>query len=78
MPSEVEFDPDRLEQIGDRLDLIQKLKKKYGGTIEEIIAFGAKAAAELERMERSTEEIERLQKEIQAIKSGLTAQGAGA
>ena len=40
-----EFDPQRLEQIGDRLDLIQKLKKKYGNTIEEIIDFGAKASA---------------------------------
>ncbi len=68
----VEFDPARLETIGDRLDLIQKLKRKYGGTIEEIIAFGAKAAAELERMERSTEKIERLKKELQAIKTGLT------
>jgi DNA repair protein RecN (Recombination protein N) len=70
----VEFDPDRLEQIGDRLDLIQKLKKKYGGTIEEVIVFGERAAAELERMERSTEEIARLQKEVQTIKSGLTSQ----
>lgn len=69
----VEFDPDRLEQIGDRLDLIQKLKKKYGNTIEEVIEFGAKASAGLERMERSTEEIERLKKEIQAVQSGLTA-----
>jgi DNA repair protein RecN (Recombination protein N) len=70
----VEFDPDRLEQIGDRLDLIQKLKKKYGGTIDEVIAFGEQAAAELERMEQSTEEIARLQKEVQTIKSGLTSQ----
>ena len=70
----VEFDPERLEQIGDRLDLIQKLKRKYGSTIEEIIAFGSKAAAELERMERSAEEIERLKKEIQAVRSGLTVE----
>ncbi len=70
----VEFDPDRLEQIGDRLDLIRKLKKKYGNTIEEIMEFGKKAAAELERMERSTEEIERLNTEIRSIRSGLTAQ----
>ncbi len=69
----VEFDPDRLEQIDDRLDLIRKLKKKYGSTIEEIIGFGGKASAELERMERSNEEIERLKKEIQTIISGLTA-----
>ena len=69
----VEFDPDRLEQIGDRLDLIQKLKKKYGATLEEIIEFGATASAGLDRMERSAEEIERLTKEAQSIKSGLTA-----
>jgi DNA repair protein RecN (Recombination protein N) len=70
----VEFDPDRLEQIGDRLDLIQKLKKKYGSTIEEVIAFGDEASAELERMERSTEEIERLKKEMKAFKTRLTAE----
>jgi DNA repair protein RecN (Recombination protein N) len=68
----VEFDPQRLEQIGDRLDLIQKFKKKYGNTIEEIIGFGAKASDELDRMERSTEEIEQLKSEIQAIKFELT------
>jgi len=67
-----ESDPQRLEQIGDRLDLIQKLKKKYGNTIEEILDFGAKAAAALERMERSTEEIEKLKSGIQVIKFGLT------
>ena len=72
----IESDPKRLEQIGDRLDLIQKLKKKYGSTIEEILEFSAKAAAELERMERSTEEIERLKSEIQAIKFGLTDKAA--
>jgi DNA repair protein RecN (Recombination protein N) len=68
----VEFDPARLEQIGDRLDLVQKMKKKYGNTIDEIVEFGRSASAELERMERSTDEIEQLRKEIQSIKSGLT------
>jgi len=68
----IDFDPDRLEKIGDRLDLIQKFKKKYGRTIEEILTFGLKAAAELERMERSSEETERLKSEIQTIKSSLT------
>ncbi len=67
-----ESDPQRLEQIGDRLDLMQKLKKKYGNTIEEIIAFGIQASAALERMERSTEEIENLKSGIQEIMFGLT------
>jgi DNA repair protein RecN (Recombination protein N) len=69
----MDFDPNRLEQIGDRLDMIQKLKKKYGGTIQEITAFGAAAAAELEKIERSGEEMERLRKEILGLKTGITA-----
>jgi DNA repair protein RecN (Recombination protein N) len=69
----VEIDPARLEEIGDRLDLIQKLKKKYGGAIAEIIAFGAEAAAELEKIEKSGEEIERLRREIAGLKAELTA-----
>ena len=69
----VEFDPRRLEEIGDRLDLIQKLKKKYGGAIPEIIVFGAKAAAELEKIERSGEESERLRREIAAMRTEITA-----
>ncbi len=69
----VEFDPARLEHTGDRLDLIQKLKRKYGSTVEEIVAFGKKASDDLERMERSTEEIDRLKKEIQSIKAVLTS-----
>jgi DNA repair protein RecN (Recombination protein N) len=68
----LEFDPRRLEQIGDRLDMIQKLKRKYGNSLEEILEFGAKAASELERMERSTEEIEKLKSKIQLVKFGLT------
>jgi DNA repair protein RecN (Recombination protein N) len=68
----LEFEPGRLEQIGDRLDMIQKLKRKYGNSIEEIVEFGAQASSELERMERSTEEIEKLKSKIQAVKFGLT------
>src|SRR5512147_607940 len=68
----LEFDPGRLEQIGDRLDMIQKLKRKYGNSVEEILEFGAKAASELDRMERSAEEIEKLKSKIQLVKFGLT------
>src|SRR3990172_9612744 len=69
----VEFDPKRLEEIGDRIDLIQRLKKKYGGTVEEVLEFAEKAAAELDRIERSGEEIERLKREIAGLRSELTA-----
>jgi DNA repair protein RecN (Recombination protein N) len=68
----VAVDPDRLEEIGDRLDLIQKLKKKYGGTVTEIIAFGSEAAAELTKIEKSGEEMERLRREIAGLKAEIT------
>ncbi len=69
----VDFDPRRLEEIGDRLDIIQKLKKKYGNTIQEIIDFGSRAADELGRMERSGDDIERLKSEIGKLKTELSA-----
>jgi DNA repair protein RecN (Recombination protein N) len=72
-----EVDPQRLEAIGDRIDLIQKFKKKYGGTVGEINEFGRKAAGELARMEQCTEEIEKLKSEIQAVKFGLTEKARG-
>ena len=43
----LEFNPERLEEVEDRLQLIDNLKRKYGDTIEQIVAFGAKAQAEL-------------------------------
>jgi DNA repair protein RecN (Recombination protein N) len=69
----VEFDPARLEAVGDRLDLIQKLKKKYGGTIAEIIAFGVRASADLDRIERSGEEMARLRTGIAGLRDQITA-----
>ena len=69
----IEFDPARLEEIGDRIDLIQRLKKKYGASITEIAAFGAKAAGELAKIERSGEERERLRREIASLREQITA-----
>ena len=69
---DVEIDPQRLEAIGDRLDLIQKLKKKYGPAITEIIAFGEKAAAELAKIEGRGEEMERLRNELAPRRKDIT------
>ncbi|MDP9373118.1 MAG: DNA repair protein RecN [Chloroflexota bacterium] len=56
----VEADPRRLEAIEERLTLIKDLQRKYGATIEEIIAFGAEAEAELSGIERGEERAEEL------------------
>lgn len=44
----VEYNPKRLEQVEERLDLISRLQRKYGGSIESVIKFGADARAQLE------------------------------
>ena len=52
-----------LDEIEQRSDLIYKLKRKYGDTVEDIIAFGQKAREELELIQSSQERVEHLQAE---------------
>ena len=52
-----------LDEIEQRLDLIYKLKRKYGDTVEDVIAFGQSARAELERIQSSQERHDHLQAE---------------
>jgi DNA repair protein RecN (Recombination protein N) len=60
--SKIEFDPKRLEEVEGRLALISSLKRKYGDSIEEIIAYRDKIAQELAMLEASEEHIEELEK----------------
>ncbi len=55
-----EFDPARMEEIGERLDLIYKLKRKYGAGIDEIYRFCESAEKQLEEIEKSEETARRL------------------
>ena len=64
--------PRQLDAIENRLDLLYSLKKKYGGTVEEILAFRDRAAAELRKIETSDERARQLQREL----SGLLAEAA--
>lgn len=59
----VEHDPGRLVELRDRLDLIHGLKRKYGGTIEEVLAAGRAAREELERADRSVLDLDALEVE---------------
>lgn len=56
----VEHNPARLQQIDERLDLIFRLKRKYGDSIEDIIHFGENAAAELAAISHSEQRTEEL------------------
>lgn len=52
-----------LDEIEQRLDLLYRLKRKYGDTVEDIIAFGQKAREELEQIQFSEQRHDQLQSE---------------
>jgi DNA repair protein RecN (Recombination protein N) len=84
--SRIESDPATLQLVDDRLDLIGRLKRKYGSTVEEILAFKEQTDSELEGLyglehdRRNLEaERERLTSEVNSRGAELTAQrSAGA
>ncbi len=59
-----EYNPHRLNDIEERLDIISRLKKKYGSTISDIISYGEKAQEELDSIVDSDERIAALNEEL--------------
>ncbi len=57
----IEFNPERLQEVEERLALIQTLKRKYGQTIADILSYGERAAAELDAITHSEERMAELQ-----------------
>jgi len=70
------YDPARLDELGGRIDLIQGLKRKYGQSIEEILAFRGRAARELEEIEHSDETLAGLDRERDKVAGQLVARAA--
>jgi DNA repair protein RecN (Recombination protein N) len=63
----VEFNPVRLSEVEERLQLIFNLKRKYGDSVESIIVFGERAAAELNSIAHSGERVAELRKEEERL-----------
>ena len=63
----IEFNPKRLDQVEERLDLIKSFQRKYGNTIEDVIAFGQKAQIDLDGITHAGERIEALRKQEETL-----------
>ena len=59
------YSADELEQIESRLDIIHRLRKKYGATCEDILAYLDKAQQELDEIEFADDHLEKLKKKLQ-------------
>jgi DNA repair protein RecN (Recombination protein N) len=72
----VTVDPDRLETIEQRLVLIDKLRRKYGGSVEAILAHQAQAERELADLDLGAEGLEKLETERAAAEKSARAAAA--
>ncbi|MGB5946187.1 DNA repair protein RecN [Paenisporosarcina sp.] len=68
---ESEFDEERLNVIEERLAAIQSLKRKYGNSIEEILAYRHKIGEELDALMNRDERIQQRQKALEQIEKDL-------
>ena len=71
MHEDLDFEPELLDRIAARLDLIGRLERKYGPTLEEVIAFGQDAARRLEALKGSDAAIADLKKQYRAADARL-------
>ena len=72
----VEFNPERLEELEGRLELLRTLKRKYGDTVEEIIAYGIDLTNRLDALENSEAREEKLTVAIAENDAMLTSVAA--
>ncbi|NLE75209.1 MAG: DNA repair protein RecN, partial [Chloroflexi bacterium] len=67
----VEFDPRRLRQVEERLALIHSLKRKYGESVAEVLAYGEKAHHELQTITHRGERMQELEAEEERLLRAL-------
>ena len=71
----VEIDPPRLRELEERLNTLQSLKRKYGSSLAEVMAFGEEAKRKLQSLEQRDIELARLNSELQKIDRELLRVG---
>jgi DNA repair protein RecN (Recombination protein N) len=71
----VEMDPERLRELEERLNLLHSLKRKYGASLADVIAFGEEAARKLGLLEGRDAELARLNAALAALDLKLAAAG---
>ena len=71
----LDLDPEQLAALEQRLSLFETLKRKYGGSIAEVIAFGERSADRMQKIEGRDAELQRLEKEIENLRAQMNRAG---
>ena len=72
---EIEFNPKRLEDVEERLDVLHSLIRKYGGSIPAVIAYGVDARKQLETITGAADRIDELEMQEAKLLEKLAKQG---
>jgi len=72
---EIEFNPKRLDEVEERLDLVHSLKRKYGGSVQSVLAYGQEARKQLETISGAAERITELEMQEARLLDKLAQQG---
>jgi DNA repair protein RecN (Recombination protein N) len=70
-----DLDPQQLAAVEQRVSLFETLKRKYGGSIAKVIAFGERAAERMQKIEGRDAELEHLAKEIENVRAQMNRAG---
>jgi DNA repair protein RecN (Recombination protein N) len=68
---QLDLDPAQLAALEERVTLFETLKRKYGGSIPEVIAFGERAGERMRKIEGRDAELERLNQEIESARGDV-------
>ena len=71
-----DFSPAELDAVESRSDLLYRLKKKYGATVEEMLAYLDKCRRELDDMETADDTLARLEQQLEKARKAVLAAGA--
>src|SRR5437764_671076 len=71
----LDLDPEQLTALEQRVSLFETLKRKYGGSIAQVIAFGRRTAERMQKIEGRDAELERLTKEIAEVRAQMNRAG---
>ena len=71
----VDVDPAQLQQLEERMDLLRSLKRKYGATLAEVIAFGEEANGKLNALESRDAELARLNAALDKLDAEILSAG---
>lgn len=68
----IEFDPVRLDEVQERLELLKSFKRKYDGTLEEVCAYRDRLSDEINRLETADERRAELEEALEKARKDLT------